>query len=160
MIQVLTEGGPALIARRSMSAATLVLQRLLLPKDVPSNATVTMRLFYDLMHLAPQTDSTRVSTATAAGKPVRKLTGHTANVCSVAFTPDGKDFGVRQLGSQGPVMGRGRGQGAGKVARSSRRGVVCGGGRRRPIPGIGKLRCYRTGLGNALIGGYHTKRRA
>jgi len=32
------------------------------PKDVPGNASVTLRLYYDLIHLAFQTDSTRIVT--------------------------------------------------------------------------------------------------
>jgi hypothetical protein len=45
------------------------------PKDVPSNASATMRLFYDVMHLVFQTDSTRVSTATFVHWGVPPLDG-------------------------------------------------------------------------------------
>ncbi len=45
------------------------------PKDVPGNASATMRLFYDLMHLAFQTDSTRLSTATFVHWGVPPLEG-------------------------------------------------------------------------------------
>ncbi len=45
------------------------------PKDTPNNASTTMRLFYDLMHLAFQTDSTRVSTATFVHWGVPPLEG-------------------------------------------------------------------------------------
>jgi len=45
------------------------------PKDVPGNASATMRLYYDLMHLAFQTDSTRLSTATFVHWGVPPLEG-------------------------------------------------------------------------------------
>jgi hypothetical protein len=45
------------------------------PKDVPSNASATMRLYYDLVHLALQTDSTRLSTATFVHWGVPPLSG-------------------------------------------------------------------------------------
>jgi len=45
------------------------------PKDIPSNASATMRLYYDLMHLAFQTDSTRLSTATFVHWGVPPLEG-------------------------------------------------------------------------------------
>lgn len=47
------------------------------PKDVPSNASATMRLYYDLMHLAFQTDSTRLSTATFVHWGIPPLDGVT-----------------------------------------------------------------------------------
>ena len=45
------------------------------PKDVPGNASATMRLYYDLVHLALQTDSTRLSTATFVHWGVPPLDG-------------------------------------------------------------------------------------
>jgi hypothetical protein len=45
------------------------------PKDVPGNNSATMRLYYDLMHLAFQTDSTRLSTATFVHWGVPPLEG-------------------------------------------------------------------------------------
>jgi hypothetical protein len=45
------------------------------PKDVPSNASATMRLYYDVVHLALQTDSTRLSTATFVHWGVPPLSG-------------------------------------------------------------------------------------
>jgi hypothetical protein len=45
------------------------------PKDVPGNASATMRLFYDVLHLAFQTDSTRLSTATFVHWGVPPLEG-------------------------------------------------------------------------------------
>jgi hypothetical protein len=45
------------------------------PKDTPSNASTTMRQYYDLVHLALQTDSTRLSTATFVHWGVPPLTG-------------------------------------------------------------------------------------
>jgi hypothetical protein len=45
------------------------------PKDMPSNGSVTMRHYYDLMHLAFQTDSTRLSTATFVHWGVPPLEG-------------------------------------------------------------------------------------
>jgi hypothetical protein len=47
------------------------------PKDAPSNASTTMRLYYDVMHLAFQTDSTRLSTATFVHWGVPPLEGVT-----------------------------------------------------------------------------------
>jgi hypothetical protein len=45
------------------------------PKDMPSNTSATMRLYYDLLHLALQTDSTRLSTATFVHWGVPPLDG-------------------------------------------------------------------------------------
>lgn len=45
------------------------------PKEVPGNASVTMRLYYDVMHLAFQTDSTRLGTATFVHWSVPPLEG-------------------------------------------------------------------------------------
>jgi hypothetical protein len=47
------------------------------PKDVPGNTSATMRLYYDLMHLVFQTDSTRLSTATFVHWGVPPLGGVT-----------------------------------------------------------------------------------
>lgn len=47
------------------------------PKDVPSDGSATMRLYYDLMHLAFQTDSTRLSTATFVHWGIPPLDGVT-----------------------------------------------------------------------------------
>ena len=45
------------------------------PKDMSSNTSATMRLYYDLVHLALQTDSTRLSTATFTHWGVPPLPG-------------------------------------------------------------------------------------
>jgi hypothetical protein len=45
------------------------------PKDTPSNASTTMRRYYDVVHLALQTDSTRLSTATFVHWGVPPLAG-------------------------------------------------------------------------------------
>jgi len=45
------------------------------PTDTPGNASTTMRLYYDVMHLAFQTDSTRLSTATFVHWSVPQLEG-------------------------------------------------------------------------------------
>jgi len=45
------------------------------PKDTPGNASATMRLYYDVMHLAFQTDSTRLSTASFTHWGVPPLEG-------------------------------------------------------------------------------------
>jgi hypothetical protein len=47
------------------------------PKDTPGNASSTMRLYFDLMHLALQTDSTRLSTATFVHWGIPPLDGVT-----------------------------------------------------------------------------------
>ncbi len=47
------------------------------PKDTPGNTSTTMRLYYDLLHLAFQTDSTRLSTATFVHWSIPPLDGIT-----------------------------------------------------------------------------------
>lgn len=47
------------------------------PKDAPGDNSATMRLYYDLMHLALQNDSTRLSTATFVHWGVPPLAGVT-----------------------------------------------------------------------------------
>jgi hypothetical protein len=47
------------------------------PKDTPSDASATMRLYYDLIHLAFQTDSTRLTTSTFTHWGVPPLEGVT-----------------------------------------------------------------------------------
>ncbi len=68
------------------------------PKDTPNNGSTTMRLYYDLMHLAFQTDSTRLFTTQFVHwgiPPIDGVTYDHHNLSHNGMDPEK----VRQLGS-------------------------------------------------------------